>query len=86
LRGAQHAGDRGAASLGACSAVALATWAIATTTALAAPPESSPPFPSPSTSTSAVTALQTVGKVKVMCKADTNKGEVTGPRRRPGHT
>jgi hypothetical protein len=65
--------------LGACSAVALATCAIATTAALATPPEFSPPFPNPFTSTSAATTLQTVGKVKVMCKADTNKGEVTGP-------
>lgn len=66
-------------TLGACSAVALATCAIATTAASAAPPEFSPPFPNPFTSTSGAMTLQTVGKVKVLCKADTNKGQVSGP-------
>ena len=65
--------------LGACPAVALATCAIATNSAQAAPPEFSPPFPSPFTSTSGAMTLQTVGKVKVTCAADTNKGEVLAP-------
>jgi len=47
--------------------------------ASAAPPEFSPPFPNPLKSTSKAMTLETVGGLKVRCKADTNKGEVTGP-------
>jgi hypothetical protein len=35
-----------------------------------------PAFPGPFTSTSAASTLQRVGKVKLTCTADTNKGEV----------
>ena len=59
--------------------LALATGAVTATTAAAALPEFTPPFPNPFTSTSGKLTLQTVGKLKVMCTADTNTGEVTGP-------
>jgi len=52
---------------------------VGVSAATAAPPEFTPPFPNPFTSTSKAMTLQTVGGFKVKCKADTDKGEVTGP-------
>src|SRR5271165_3205516 len=52
---------------------------VGASAAAAAPPEFTPPFPNPFTSTSKAMTLQTVGGFKVKCKADTGKGEVTGP-------
>jgi len=47
--------------------------------ALAALPEFSPPFPKTFTSTSKASTLETVGKTKVKCTADTDAGQITGP-------
>jgi hypothetical protein len=65
--------------LGACTGAALAGCTIAATAAVAAPPEFSPPFPNAFNSTSKAMTLETIGKFKVTCEADTNQGEVTGP-------
>jgi len=62
-----------------CIGMLFAVSALTATSALAAPPEFSPPFPNALTSTSKAMTLETVGGLKVKCKADTNKGEVTGP-------
>jgi hypothetical protein len=59
----------------------FAMSAIATASASALPlPEFEGPFPNKFTSTSLVSTLETVGKNKVTCTADTNKGELTGPK------
>jgi hypothetical protein len=42
-------------------------------------PEFSGPFSKPFTSTSGASLLETVAKAKLVCKTDTNAGEVTGP-------
>ncbi len=55
---------------------AIALWA---TPALGALPAFNPAAPIPFTSSSGASTLETVSKVKVKCKADTNKGEITGP-------
>jgi len=65
--------------LGIGLALALTMCAVAATGAAAAPPEFSPPFPNAFNSTSKAMTLQTIGGLKVSCKADTNKGQVTGP-------
>lgn len=57
----------------------LASSATGATASLAALPEFSPPFPNAFTSTSKAMTLQTVGKFRVSCTADTSNGEVTGP-------
>jgi hypothetical protein len=67
--------------LAACIAAVIAVSAMTAALAAAAPPEFSPPFPNALTSTSKAMTLQTVGGLKVRCKADTNTGEITGPRR-----
>jgi hypothetical protein len=61
-----------------CLAIALATSAVVTASASALP-EFSGPFPNPFTSTSKTTTLATVGKFKIKCVADTNKGEIISP-------
>jgi hypothetical protein len=66
-------------TIGACVAAAVAACAVGAGSAAAAPPEFSPPYPNPFTSTSKATVLETVGKKRLTCKADTNKGEITGP-------
>jgi hypothetical protein len=58
---------------------ALAACSIAATPSLAAPPEFTPPFPNPFKAASKAMTLETVGKFKVTCTADTSSGEVTGP-------
>ncbi len=59
---------------------ALALAAMTATGASAAPPEFSPPFPNAFNSTSkAMTLESAVSKVKVTCKKDTDKGEISGP-------
>jgi hypothetical protein len=59
---------------------ALALGAMTAAGASAAPPEFSPPFPNAFKSTSKAMTLETaVSKVKVTCKKDTDKGEITGP-------
>jgi hypothetical protein len=69
-----------ASILGMCLAVVLAAGAMTAVGASAAPPEFSPPFPNAFHSTSKAMTLETaVSKLKVTCKKDTNKGEVTGP-------
>jgi hypothetical protein len=65
--------------LAACIAAVIAVSAMTAAVAAAAPPEFSPPFPNALTSTSKAMTLETIGGLKVKCKADTNKGEVTGP-------
>jgi len=65
--------------LGVLAAVLCAAGALGVSAAAAAPPEFTPPFPNPFTSTSKAMTLQTVGGFKVKCKADTDKGEITGP-------
>jgi hypothetical protein len=65
--------------LAASIAAVIAVSAMTATVAAAAPPEFSPPFPNALTSTSKAMTLETVGGLKMKCKADTNRGEVTGP-------
>jgi hypothetical protein len=65
--------------LGVLAAVLIAGSALSVSAAAAAPPEFTPPFPNPFTSTSKAMTLHTVGGFTVKCKADTDKGEVTGP-------
>jgi hypothetical protein len=65
---------------GLCLAAMTLTSAVATTTASAALPEFSGPFSKTFTSTSGKTLLETVGKAKLVCGADTNLGEITGPQ------
>lgn len=57
-----------------------AALALAPAVAAAALPEFSGPFPKGFTSTSGVTTLQTAGGTKVVCKADTNAGQMTAPK------
>ncbi len=70
---------RRTAILGICLVAVLAVAATTASVAAAALPEFTPPFPNMFTSTSKATTLETVGKTKLKCTADTNKGEVTGP-------
>jgi hypothetical protein len=65
--------------LAACIAAVIAVSAMTAGAAAAAPPEFSPPFPNAFASTSKAMTVETVGGLKVRCKADTNKGEITGP-------
>jgi hypothetical protein len=59
---------------------ALALAAMTAAGASAAPPEFSPPFPNTFNSTSkAMTLESAISKVKVTCKKDTDKGEISGP-------
>jgi len=62
-----------------CLAV-IGVFGLAATPALAGLPEFSPPGGIPFTSTSGKSTLETVSKIKVTCKADTNHGELTGPK------
>jgi hypothetical protein len=57
----------------------LSIGAVAAASASAALPEFSGPFPKAFTSTSKASTLETVGKTKVKCEADTNAGTITGP-------
>jgi hypothetical protein len=59
----------------------IAMFAIGAVSAASASalPEFTGPFPKPFSSTSKTSILETVGKTKVKCTADTNAGEVTGP-------
>lgn len=66
-------------STGACLLATFAIFAVIATSASAALPEFSGPFPKPLTSTSKTSVLETVGKTKVKCAADTNTGEITSP-------
>jgi hypothetical protein len=61
-----------------CLTATFAVGAVAAASASALP-EFSGPFPKPFTSKSGVSNLETVGKKRVKCKADTNTGEITGP-------
>jgi hypothetical protein len=70
---------RGGRILGVCIGAMLASCATGATASLAAPPEFSPPFPNAFTSTSKAMTLETVGKFRVTCTADTTSGQVTGP-------
>jgi hypothetical protein len=65
--------------LGLSLCAALAVCSIAVTPSLAAPPEFSPPFPNPVKAVSKGITLETIGRFKVTCTADTSSGEVTGP-------
>jgi hypothetical protein len=65
----------GGLSLAAVAAVMAFSGASAS-----ALPEFSAPFGKPFTSTSKASLFETVGGSKLMCKADTNTGEVTGPQ------
>ncbi len=58
---------------------ALAGICMAAGPAQAALPEFNPAGPIPFSSTSGKTTLETVSKVKLTCKADTNKGEIVTP-------
>ncbi len=70
---------RVAPCMAALGAIALAVVGLAAAPALAALPEFSPAAPIPFTSSSGTSTLETVSKIKVKCKADTDKGEITGP-------
>jgi hypothetical protein len=59
--------------------VAVFSMSAFTATSASALPEFSGPFSKPFTSTSGASLLETVTKVKLVCKSDTNVGEVTGP-------
>jgi hypothetical protein len=59
--------------------LALAALATVPGSALGALPEFSGPFPKAFTSTSELTTFETVSANKVVCKADTDTGEITGP-------
>jgi hypothetical protein len=61
-----------------CLLAAFVSSAVAAASASALP-EFSGPFPKAFTSTSKTTILETVGKTKVKCAADTSTGEITGP-------
>ncbi|MGO9489152.1 MAG: hypothetical protein ACLQBB_09030 [Solirubrobacteraceae bacterium] len=63
--------------LGLLLAAALTACCAFSAQADAALPEFSPAAPIPFTSTSGKTTLETVGKTKITCKADTNAGEIT---------
>ncbi len=63
---------------GLCLAAALTLSAAAS--ASAALPEFSGPFPKPFGSKSGKAVLETVKKATVTCAADTNTGQVTGPK------
>jgi hypothetical protein len=66
-------------TLGVSLGAALAAFSVAATPSLAAPPEFSPPFPNPLKAASKGMTLETIGRFKVTCTADTSTGEVTGP-------
>jgi hypothetical protein len=57
----------------------LAIGASASAAASAALPEFTGPYPKAFTSSSKTSILETVGKTKVKCAADTNAGSITGP-------
>src|SRR5271166_686420 len=59
---------------------ALAALGLAAGPAQAELPEFITPTPIPFTSTSGKSTLETVSKVKVACKSDSNAGEVTTPK------
>jgi hypothetical protein len=59
--------------------VAVFSVSALTAASASALPEFSAPFSKPFTSTSGASLLETVAKAKLVCKADTNVGEVTGP-------
>jgi hypothetical protein len=63
--------------LGLATVAAVMAFSGASASAL---PEFSGPFGKPFTSTSKASLFETVGGAKLMCKADTNTGEVTGPQ------
>jgi hypothetical protein len=65
-------------SVALCLMTTFAVGAVAATSASALP-EFTGPFPKPFTSKSGVSNLETVGKKRVKCVADTNTGEITGP-------
>jgi hypothetical protein len=61
-----------------CLVAATAIGAAAATSASAALPGFTGPFPKAFTSTSKTSTLETIGKAKVTCKADTDAGQITG--------
>jgi hypothetical protein len=61
-----------------CLGATVAASAFGASSA-AALPEFTGPFPKAFTSTSKTSVLETVGKTKVKCLADTNVGEITAP-------
>jgi hypothetical protein len=65
---------------GLCLAGVCAVFAATSASASAALPEFSGPFPKAFTSTSGASTLETVKGTKFTCKADTNTGEITGPK------
>ena len=65
---------------GLCLVVTFAISGIVAVSASAALPEFSPPFSKTFTSISKATLLETVGGKKVKCSADTDSGEITGPK------
>jgi hypothetical protein len=62
-----------------CIAAACTLAAVAASSAAAAAPEFTGVFPKKFTSTSKTTLLETPGKKRVACTADTNAGEFTAP-------
>jgi hypothetical protein len=64
---------------GLCLATML-TIGVMAASASAALPEFSSPFAKTFTSTSKASLLETTSKVKLVCTADTNAGEITGPQ------
>lgn len=65
---------------GLCLVTVFAVCAAVAASASAALPEFTGPFPKTFTSKSKASVLETVGKTKVKCTADTNAGEITGPK------
>lgn len=61
-----------------CLVAMVAVAAAGAPSALAAIPAFTGPFPKPFTSTSKASTLETVGKSKVTCTADTDAGQITG--------
>jgi hypothetical protein len=65
---------------GLCLATMFITSAMMATSASAVLPEFSGPFSKTFTSTSKMSLLETTAKAKLVCTADTNAGEITGPQ------
>lgn len=65
---------------GLCLAAALALCAAVAVSAYAALPEFSGPFAKMFTSKSGASRFRAVGGKRVLCTADTNVGEITGPK------
>src|ERR1700694_3391706 len=67
-------------SLGLCLVASVAVSATTAASASAALPEFTGPFSKPFTSTIKASSFETVGGVKLQCKAGTDTGEIVGPQ------